>query len=252
MSGPLKVERAGGVLTLSLDRAEKKNALNSAMIDALGAALAEADHAEDVRVVVVRAEGADFCAGADLAELLASADREPAENERDALRLGHLFSAMRRLPQPVLGVVRGRALAGGMGLATACDLVLAADGASFGYPEIQRGFVPAMVMTMLRRLVGERVAFDLVATGRVINAAEAARLGFVTRTIPDDRLEQEGRELAETLASRSRSAVALTKRLLYDLDGKSFDDAIALGARINALSRTTPEFRASIETFLKR
>src|SRR5206468_9716225 len=117
---------------------------------------------------LVRAAGQDFCAGADLDELLASADQPPAENEAGALRLGGLFSLMRRLPKPIVALVQGRALAGGAGLVTACDLTLAAASAQLGYPEIQRGFVPAMVMTLLRRLTGERAALELVLTGRLI------------------------------------------------------------------------------------
>ena len=122
---------------------------------------------------VLRGAGKDFCAGADLDELLASADRSPADNEASAARLGAVFTRIRRMPKPVVAVVQGRALAGGAGLATACDLVLAGASAQLGYPEIQRGFVPAMVMTLLRRLAGEKAALDLVLTGRLVGAEEA-------------------------------------------------------------------------------
>lgn len=241
----------GGVLEVTLRRASKRNALDSTLVRGLHTMIRFADQSADVRVVLLRADGPDFCAGADLAELLASADRPPAENEAAAAELGAVFAGFRALPMPVLGMVQGRALAGGMGLVTACDLVLAAEGASFGYPEIQRGFVPAMVMTLLRRLVGERVAFDLAVTGRVVDATEAARLGLITRVVPLSSLEDEARRLARTLAERPRTAVALAKRLLYDLDGRSIADGLALGARVNAHARTTPEFRDAIAAFLK-
>ena len=243
---------SGGVLTLTLDRAAKRNALTSAMVSALHAALERADHDADVRVVVLRGAGADFCAGADLEELLASADRDPADNERDALRLGTLFSAMRTFPRPVVGVVRGRALAGGAGLATACDIVLCAESATLGYPEMQRGFVPAMVMTLLRRLAGEKAALDLVLTGRLVGAAEALRLGLVSRVVPDSELDPTAEALIAQLAAAAPSALALTKRLFMELDGRPFGEGISLGAKTNALARTTPEFRASIEEFLRR
>lgn len=249
---PLLVELADGVLTLTLHRPEKRNALSVPMVAALHDALERADLDAGVRAVALRGAGKDFCAGADLAELLASADRTPAENEADALRLGEVFGRIRRLPKPVVAVVHGRALAGGAGLATACDLVLAAESAQFGYPEIQRGFVPAMVMTILRRLAGEKLAFDLVATGRVLSAAEALAAGLVSRVVPDGSLDADAGALLGALASGAPSALAMTKRLFYGLDGLSFDEGIAAGARVNALARSTPDFRTAIAAFLHK
>jgi methylglutaconyl-CoA hydratase len=248
----VRCELEEGVLTLTIDRPEKRNALSSLVLEGLAAGLAEAELDANARVVVIRGAGKDFCAGADLAELLESADRSVEENEQDALRLGELFIAMRHLPKPVVALIRGRALAGGAGLATACDLVLAAESAKFGYPEIERGFVPAMVMTMLRRAVGEKQAFDLVATGRIVTAAEAMAIGLVSRVIPDDDFDAATQEIIAALASRPLTAAALTKQLFVDLDGRSFRDSVMLGARVNALSRTTPEFRMAIASFLER
>jgi methylglutaconyl-CoA hydratase len=242
----------GGVLTLILDRPEKRNALNTALIESLHAELERADLDAEVRVVVLRGAGQDFCAGADLDELLASADKPAAENEASALRLGNLFCRMRRLPKPVMALVQGRALAGGAGLVTACDLSVAAAGAQLGYPEIQRGFVPAMVMALLRRLTGEKAALDLVLTGRLLAAEEARALGLVSRMVADAELEREGSGLARRLAETSPSALALTKQLFYQLDNVSFDQGIALGARVNALARRTPDFREAIGRFLQR
>ncbi len=252
MSDVLLTERQDAVLTLTLNRPDKRNALNGAMVDALHAALDGIELDPSVRVVVIRGAGKDFCAGADLDELLASADHTPAENERDALRLGTLLGRLRSCPRPVVALVRGRALAGGAGIATACDLVVAAESAQLGYPEIQRGFVPAMVMVFLRRLAGEKLAFDLVATGRILSATEARALGLVTRVVPDAGFEAAAQELVQGLVAASPSAVHLTKKLLYELDGASVGDGIALGARINALARTTSDFREAISRFLKR
>ncbi|HEU4699925.1 MAG TPA: enoyl-CoA hydratase/isomerase family protein [Gemmatimonadales bacterium] len=252
MDAPLLVALDDGVLTLTLNRPEKRNALGVVLIDALHAALGRAELDPDVRVVAIRGAGKDFCAGADLGELLASAERTPAENERDALHLGGVFTRIRRLPKPVVALVHGRALAGGAGLATACDLVLAADTAQLGYPEIQRGFVPAMVMTILRRLAGERLAFDLVATGRLLGAEEARQAGLVSRVVPAAELDRAATALLAPLAAASASALALTKQLFYELDTASFEDGIAAGARINALARSTPDFHAAIARFLER
>jgi len=241
-----------GILTLTLDRPDKRNALSSALIAELTAALARAGLDSTVRVVVLQGAGKDFCAGADLEELLASADKDPAENAESALKLGQLFVALRQLPKPVVAVVQGRALAGGCGLATACDFVLAADDAQFGYPEIQRGFVPAMVMAMLVRQVGEKRALDLTGTGRLLSAAEAQALGLVTAVCKPSDLGSRSSDLAAQLAGVSLTAYALTKQLCYAQDGLPFEDAIKLGARINAMSRATPDFKAAIAAFLKK
>lgn len=248
----LLIQAADGVLSLTLNRPDKRNALDSATIAELTAALEQAELDASVRVVAIRGAGQDFCAGADLDELLASADHTAEENERGAARLGAVYTAIRRLPRPVVAVVQGRALAGGAGLATACDLVVAGSSSQFGYPEIQRGFVPAMVMTMLRRVAGEKRAFELVATGRTVTAAEALDLGLVSLVVPDTGLEPEARALLAKLARSSVSAMALIKRLFYEQEGRSFEEGIALGARVNALARAHPDFRAAIAAFLKR
>ncbi len=222
------------------------------MIDALLAALERADLDATVRVVALRGAGTDFCAGMDLQELLASADQTVEENRRAALRFGEIFLRIRGLPKPVVALVQGRALAGGCGLATACDLVLATESARFGYPEVQRGFVPAIVMTLLKRALGEKVAFDLAATGRVLSAPEAAGVGLVSRVYEDSDFEEQVAEVLRALAASSASALAFTKQQFYQLDGMRFEDGIRLGADVNAVSRTTPDFRAALQAFLKK
>jgi methylglutaconyl-CoA hydratase len=151
-----------------------------------------------------------------------------------------------------VALVQGRALAGGAGLATACDLLIAAKKAQFGYPEIQRGFVPAMVTALLRPMVGEKLALDLILTGRILTAEEARSVGLVSRVVADADLEQEGLAVASSLAGSSGSALALTKRLFHELDGRSFSQGIALGARVNAVARGTPDFREAVARFLKQ
>lgn len=242
----------GGILTATLNRPEKKNAIDELMIDQLLAALERADLDAAVRVVALRGAGSDFCAGMDLNELLASAEKTVEENRRAALRFGEIFQTLRRVPKPTVAVVRGRALAGGCGLATACDIVLAAESAKFGYPEVQRGFVPAIVMTLLKRSAGEKVAFDLAATGRILEATEAAGLGLVSRVYEESDFEDQVGEVLRALAAASPSALAFTKQQFYQLDGIPFDEGIRLGADVNAVSRTTPDFRAALQAFLKK
>ena len=241
-----------GVLTATLNRPDKRNAIDIEMIEALLALLERAELDAEVRVVALRGAGSDFCAGMDLGELLRSADRPIEENRRAALRFAEIFLAMRRLPKPIVAVVHGRALAGGAGLAIACDLVVATESAQFGYPEVQRGFVPAIVMALLKRSVGEKVAFDLAATGRIVTASEAAALGLVSRVYEDSDFEEQAGEVVRALAASSASALALTKQQFYQLDGLGFAEGLRLGADVNAVSRTTPDFRAALQAFLKK
>lgn len=241
-----------GVLTLTLNRADKRNAIDSLMVEALHAGLERADIDAAVRVVAVRGAGPDFCAGADLQELLESVEHTPEENATQAARLGEVFVKIRELPKPVVAVVRGRALAGGCGLATACDIVLARADASFGYPEVKRGFVPAMVMAMLGRAVGEKVALDLVMTGRVLSAPDAARVGLVSRVFDVQDFDAKVTAALNDLVSSSPSALALIKRQLYEIEGRTFKDAIVLGANLNAVARVTPDFKQAVARFLRK
>ena len=251
MTQPILTSLEDGIFSITLNRPAKRNALSAELIELMHEALERADLDPLVRVVLIRGAGKDFCAGADLDELLESADRTVDENEASALRLGQIFERIRELPKPVLSLVHGRALAGGAGLATACDLLIAGASAQLGYPEIERGFAPAMVATLLRRMVGEKVALDLILTGRVLTAEEARAAGLVTRVVPDADLERETLELARRLAGASSSALALTKRLYFELEKKSFSEGIGLGARVNAVARSTPGFREAVAKFLK-
>lgn len=252
-AGLVRVERGTpGVATVVLDRPERRNALNAALVAELRRTLRELDAERDVRVIALRGAGEDFCAGADLREVRESIEAGVLASLDDAQALGDLFIEMRAMRRPVVAVVRGRALAGGCGLATACDLVLAARSARFGYPEVKLGFVPAMVMAILRRSTGERRAFELVALGETIDAATAAEYGLVNRVFEDDDLDAGAAAFLGELAGRSASAVALTKRLLYQIDGVDFAAAIRTGAEVNALARLTDDCRAGIDRFLDR
>jgi methylglutaconyl-CoA hydratase len=252
VSDRVLVDVAGGVLSATLNRPDKRNAIDTAMIDALLEVLERADLDAAVRVVAIRGAGRDFCAGMDLNELLASADHSLDQNRKAALHFAEIFVRMRRLPKPVVAIVQGRALAGGCGLATACDLIFASESSQFGYPEVQRGFVPAIVMTMLRRAVGEKIAFDLAATGRLLNGTEAAAAGLISRVYEDADFEEQAGDVLRVLAESSASALAFTKQQFYQLDGLTFAEGLRLGADVNAVSRSTPDFRAALGAFLKK
>lgn len=247
------VTHDGAVATITLNRPEKRNALNAELVTGIDRAVAALGANADVHVIVLTGAGPDFCAGADLAQLERIAEgADVMDNLRDAQGLGDLFIRMRRTPKPIIAAVRGNAIAGGAGLASACDLILAADDAVFGYPEVHLGFVPAMVMALLRRAVGEKVAFELVARGDRIDAQEARRLGLVNGVFPGATFDDDVARYTRELALRSTSAIALTKRLLYGMDGLPFEEAIARGAEINALARVTEDCRAGVRRFLDR
>jgi methylglutaconyl-CoA hydratase len=242
----------GGVAVVTLNRPEKRNALDDETVSELKTAFARAGEDEAVRVVLLTANGKDFCSGADLSALQKIAEASVLENRDDARSMMELFVAMRRLPKPIVAAVRGRALAGGCGLATACDIVLASRSAQFGYPEVKIGFIPAMVMAILRRCVSEKIAFELIVRGEPITAERAAEVGLVTRVLDDEGFEDAVRDYLRGLTSVSASAVALSKYLLYQIDGMSFDAAISAGADLNAVARLTDDCRAGIERFLKK
>lgn len=248
----IQVDPATGVATVSLNRPEQRNALGAMMVDELADAIAWADADERVRVIMLRGEGKDFCAGADLKALSEMMEAGVEEQLEDADALGDLFMIMRRVETPVIAAVHGHAIAGGCGLATACDIVLAADDARFGYPEVKIGFVPAMVIAMLRRAVGEKRAFDLVATGRIIDAGTAERYGLVHHVFPSKEFEKQADAFVEELADRSYTAVALSKRLIYQTEHHSFEAAIRAGAELNVLARLTEDYKEGVRGFVDK
>jgi methylglutaconyl-CoA hydratase len=242
----------GTVALVTLNRPEKRNALNDALIGDLKESLRAADVNEAVRVVVITGAGADFCSGADLAALQKISESSVTENLEDAQSLMELFTLIRRVRVPVVAAVRGRALAGGCGLATACDLVLAARSARFGYPEVKIGFVPAMVMAILRRNVSEKRAFELITRGGEIGAEEAERIGLVNQVFEDEKFEEGVENYVAAFEQVSHSAVMLSKRLLYHMDGMTFDTALQAGVDVNAIARMTEDCQKGIARFLKK
>lgn len=248
----VRLFRDGAIGRVVLARPEKKNALDRQAADELFAALAQLEGDATIRAIHLSAEGDDFCTGADLEALERTLDAGSDVHRQDAEALGRVFLAIRALMKPVVCSVRGRALAGGAGLATACDIVLAHEGAEFGYPEVRVGFVPALVMTMLRRAVGEKHAADLVLTGRIISAEEAERIGLVSRVVPAATYDDEIDATLQQVSRAPTTALALTKWLFYKLDSLSFDDGIAAGVVTNVEARSTDDFKKGVRRFTER
>ena len=238
--------------TIVLNRPEKRNALNDSLVSSLKSVLAAADKDDNLRAIVIRANGTDFCSGADLAALQKISESTVMENWEDARNLMELFSQIRTIKVPVIAAVHGRALAGGCGLATACDLVLAAKSARFGYPEVKIGFVPAMVMAILRRNISEKRAFELVTRGFEFDTTTAEIFGLINQIFDDETFEADVKEYVSGYERLSRSAVILSKRLLYQMDSMNFETALNAGIDVNTIARMTDDCQNGIAKFLKK
>lgn len=248
----VRVERRDAVGRLTISRPDKRNALDQQTAEELFQGLSALESDPAVRVILVRGEGKDFCAGADLEALSTMLDAPSEVHREDAETLGRVFLAMRTIVKPIVAAVQGRALAGGAGLALACDLVLAHEDAKFGFPEVKVGFVPAMVMTILRRSVGEKHAADLVLTGRTVGSEEGARLGLVSRVLPGRTFEADVERIVDEISQSPKTAMALTKWLFNKLDELSFADGIAAGIVTNVEARLTEDFRDGVRRFVAR
>ena len=240
------------VAFLTLNRPDKRNALNDELVAELKTALKGADNDDTVHCIVLRGAGADFCSGADLSALQKISRASVAENLADAQSLAELFLLIRQVRVPVVAAVRGRALAGGCGLALACDIVLAESSARFGFPEVKLGFVPAMVMAILRRSASEKIAFELMTTGREVSAGEASRLGLVNHLFESANFVADVENFAAQFQKLSRSALSLSKSLFYSSEAVAFADALAAGVDVNATARMTEDCQKGIARFLSK
>jgi methylglutaconyl-CoA hydratase len=240
----------GAIAKLTLNRPEKRNALNEAVIEQLKSSLRKANNDTSIKAIIITGAGKDFCSGADLSALQKISNSSVGENIEDARSLLELFLLIRQITVPVIAAVRGRALAGGCGLATACDLVLASANARFGYPEVKIGFVPAMVTAILRRNVSEKRAFELLTRGSEIDARMAQEFGLVNQVFADENFDAEVRTYTNQFEKISRSAVGLTKTLLYQTDGLAFREALEAGLDVNVIARMTKDCRQGIAVFL--
>jgi methylglutaconyl-CoA hydratase len=245
-------ETRAGVVHVTLNRPDKRNALNEGIVTDLRSAMAEAEADDQVRAILLRGAGKDFCAGADLSQLEKIARASILENIDDASDFATLLLQMRRLKRPVIAAVHGRALAGGAGLASACDLVIAARSATLCYTEVKIGFVPAIVMAIARRNLGEKRAFEILGTGKVLTAEEAERIGFINRVVDDEIFDSEAEKFVNEIAQLSSSAITLTKSLLYQTDAMTFEQALRAGVETNAIARMTPDCRQGIQKFLSK
>jgi methylglutaconyl-CoA hydratase len=235
---------------LTLMRADKRNALSRALIADLDAAVRRASADAAARCVIITADGPAFCAGMDLDELRSTVTADENVIWADAQRLAELFDRIYSLPKPTIAAVNGAAVAGGAGLVTVCDLAVAVSGAKFGYPEVRRGLVAAMVLPHLLRHVGERAARYLLLTGDVIDAAEAARVGLVNQVVEPPQLMDTALSWAKACAEGGPQALAMTKELLKRFSNRAM--SVEEGAKASAAPRLGDECRAGLSAFFDK
>ena len=246
----VRYEHRPPAVLLTLNRPDKRNALSRALIAALTAAVERARDDPAARCVLLTGAGPAFCAGMDLAELAATVDAEREVVWADALNLARLYDLIYTLPKPTVAVVNGPAVAGGAGLVSVCDLAVAVPEAKFGYPEVRRGLVAAMVMPHLLRLVGERMARYLLLTGVLIDASEALRSGLVNAVVAADRLLDYALAWASAIAEGGPQALTYTKELLerFSHQKASLEET----ARASAAPRLGEECRQGLEAFFAK
>ncbi|MFY9700921.1 MAG: enoyl-CoA hydratase-related protein [Terriglobales bacterium] len=237
--------------TITLNRPDKRNAVSYELIDDLIRALDEVSKSS-ARILILTGAGKAFCSGLDLDDLKALIGRTPEQNLKDSRTMVSLFRSLYEFPKPTIAAVNGAAVAGGTGLALLCDFTLAVPEAKFGYTEVRIGFVPAIVSTFLLRQVGEKIARDLLLTGRIFDAAEALKMGLINEIVPAEKLLDRARELAALLAENSPLSLLHTKRLLTDHARAQLDTQMETAIRENAGIRESADFREGITSFLEK
>jgi methylglutaconyl-CoA hydratase len=241
----------GPVALITLNRPDKRNAISYELIDDLLKALAQVE-TSPASILILTGAGKAFCSGMDLDNLRALTSRTHDENLADSQTMAKMFRTLYEFPKVTIAAVNGPAIAGGCGLATLCDFTLASREAKFGYTEVRIGFIPAIVSAFLLRQLGEKLARDLLLTGRIIGADEAHRIGLVNEVLAPERLLERARELASDLLQNSPASLLATKRLLKDYSAAQLDRQIAEAVQENARIRTTDDFREGVNSFLEK
>jgi len=252
MSELLLVERTGDSVRLTLNDPQRANALSPALVDELISTYRRDWSADGVRAILLTGAGKNFCAGADLENLRRLADATPLDHRLDSKRLRDLFAAILRQEALTVAAVQGACVAGGCGLATACDFVVAADDSRYLYSEVRIGFVAALVATFLPLRVRGADARELLLHPDFLPASRALEIGLVNRVVPAAELvEAAHRLIGDILAKASSQSIAATKRLLLDLQGRSLEERLDLAAEVNAAARQTADCRRGVAHFLE-
>ena len=248
----IRTEREGPVLRVTIDRPDRRNALDGDVLEGLVDAFRSAHGDDGLRVIVLTGAGdRAFCAGADLAGAFASDDGVVARHDQLGL-LRRLFDEVERLPVPLVGRVNGAVKAGGMGVALACDLLVAADDVHFGTPEVKVGLWPFVISALLTEHLGPKRALDLMMTGRDLSAEDARAWGLVTRVVPRDRLDDAVDELVGELVSAAPLALSLGRRAFHESREMGPRAAMAYLHGMLDLAVGTDDVREGVTAFLER
>lgn len=249
----IDISMNGYVATVTLNRPDVRNAFNSATIAELALAFDELGQDEDIRAIVLAANGPAFCAGADLHWMKEMADYSDAENLADATRLADMLRTIYLCPKPVVAKIQGDCYAGGMGLVAACDIAVAADTVHFCLSEAKLGLIPATIAPYVIKAMGENAARRYALTAERISALEAHRIGFVHQLATADALEASVGAIVKALVSNSPHAVQQAKVLVRDIAGQPIDQALIAdtAARIAAI-RASLEGREGVASFLEK
>jgi len=241
------------VATVTLNRPEKRNALNQELIAELSDALSNAEQDDSVKAVILKANGNTFCSGADLDQLRAMQSNSFEDNLKDSANLANLFKKIYTLKKIVIAQVEGYALAGGCGLATVCDFTFCTPESKFGYTEARIGFVPAIVMVFLVRKIGEKKASQLLLGAEIISASEALQTCLVNYIVDKSEIENSVQAFAQKLIiQNSTQSLAATKTMLVEVQSKSFQEALDYAAQQNAIARGTDDCKKGIQAFLDK
>jgi len=238
---------------ITLNRPEKRNALNAELVEELKATFKKAEEDVNAKVIVLKAEGKAFCAGADLAYLQSLQKNSFEENLADSKNLAELYKLIYTLNKIVIAQVEGHAIAGGAGLATVCDFVFSIPEAKYGYTEVSIGFVPAIVSFFLIRKIGETKAKELLLTGNLISASEAKEMTIFNFIENAGNIKKAVFDFAQDLIKNtSGDSLTLTKKLISDIQSLDYNKALNFAAEINAISRNTDDCKKGIAAFLKK
>jgi len=238
---------------ITLNRPEKRNALNDLFVEELKEIFAFAENDKDSKILVLKANGDAFCAGADLAYLKKLQNNSFEENLEDSNNLKELFEQIYNLEKIVIAQVEGHAIAGGGGLATVCDFVFAVPEAKFGFTEVKIGFVPAIISTFILRKIGETKTKELLFTGDLISANEAKNTGLINFVVEKENIENKIKQFAERICiNTSGESLKLTKKLISDVQSMSVRDALNYSAELNAKARQTEDCKKGISSFINK
>ncbi|MGA2669609.1 MAG: enoyl-CoA hydratase-related protein [Ignavibacteria bacterium] len=245
-------KETGSIADVILNRPEKRNALNDVMMKEIIAVFSEISTNKSMRVVVLSGAGSNFCSGMDLDYLQKISKYDLEQNKADSQNFKNMLLAIYGCSKPVIAKVSGYALAGGCGIATCCDMIIADETAKFGYPEVKIGFIPAIVMPFLLKRISETHAKDLMLTARVINADEALRMEMINAITTKDALDDKVNEFCTLFKNNSLYSISLTKELLRKISGVNYEYALEYASELNAETRMTEDFKQGIENFINK